>query len=97
MYICGHEKIKSVNCKIFCMLCGEELPLDYLVAKQRIKDQKQAETPPVTATTDDLPASVVHTLKTPENSPENENVAAPDETPEKPKQKKERKRKGANE
>lgn len=40
---CLHEKIKSVNCKIFCMYCGAELPIDYLVAKPRIEAQKQAE------------------------------------------------------
>ena len=42
---CNHERIKSVNCHIFCELCGEELPIDYLVGKSRIKEQKPAEQP----------------------------------------------------
>lgn len=40
---CKHERIKSVNCHIFCDLCGEELPIDYLVAKDRIKAQNAEE------------------------------------------------------
>ena len=42
---CNHERIKSVNCVIFCDICGEKLPIDYLVGKTRIADQKAAETP----------------------------------------------------
>lgn len=42
---CKHEKIKSVNCEIFCLSCGEKLPIDYLVAKERIAAQKIAENP----------------------------------------------------
>ena len=42
---CEHKRIKSVNCEIFCMDCGEKLPIDYLVAKPRIADQKAAEEP----------------------------------------------------
>mgnify|MGYP006958160818 CR=1 FL=1 len=40
---CKHERIKSVNCHIFCEFCGVELPIDYLVGKDRIKAQKAAE------------------------------------------------------
>ena len=40
---CKHERIKSVNCHIFCDICGEELPIDYLVGKSRIAEQKAAE------------------------------------------------------
>ena len=40
---CKHELIKSVNCEIFCMECGEKLPIDYLVGKARIAEQKAAE------------------------------------------------------
>ena len=40
---CKHERIKSVNCEIFCMDCGEKLPIDYLVGKERIAAQKAAE------------------------------------------------------
>ena len=40
---CKHEKLKSVNCHIYCQICGEELPIDYLVGKDRIKAQETAE------------------------------------------------------
>lgn len=43
--VCLHEKIKSENCVIKCMLCGEVLPIDYIIAKPRIEAQKQAENP----------------------------------------------------
>ena len=53
---CLHEKIKSVNCKIFCMYCGKELPIDYLVAKPRIEAQKHAEKAAETVQTDNKPS-----------------------------------------
>ena len=40
MNICKHERIKSVNCRIFCISCGEELPLDYLFVKQKQAAEK---------------------------------------------------------
>lgn len=43
---CKHERIKSVNCVIFCDVCGAKLPVDFLVAKERIKAQKGAEKTP---------------------------------------------------
>ena len=43
--ICPHKRIKSVNCVISCADCGEILPIDYLVGKSRIAEQKAAETP----------------------------------------------------
>lgn len=36
---CEHKRIKSVNCRIFCDICGEELPIDYLIGKDRIAAQ----------------------------------------------------------
>ena len=30
---CTHDRIKSVNCRIFCVLCGAELPVEYLTRK----------------------------------------------------------------
>ena len=42
---CKHERLKSVNCVIYCDICGEKLPIDYLVGKDTIKAQKAAETP----------------------------------------------------
>ena len=42
---CEHKRLKSVNCVISCADCGEILPIDYLVGKSRIAEQKAAETP----------------------------------------------------
>ena len=38
---CTHERIKSVNCRIFCVLCGAELPLEYLTRKTCTVEQEQ--------------------------------------------------------
>ena len=27
---CKHERVKSVNCELFCLVCGEKLPVDFL-------------------------------------------------------------------
>jgi hypothetical protein len=40
---CKHERIKSVNCVIYCDICGEKLPIDYIVGKDRIAEQKAEE------------------------------------------------------
>ena len=40
---CEHKRLKSVNCVISCADCGEILPIDYLVGKDRIKEQNAAE------------------------------------------------------
>lgn len=42
---CNHERIKSVNCVISCAICGEILPIDYLVGRERIAAQNAAEKP----------------------------------------------------
>lgn len=42
---CTHERIKSVNCRIFCDICGAELPADYLTDKNPSEPAKAAETP----------------------------------------------------
>ena len=26
---CKHERVKSVNCELFCLVCGEKLPDDF--------------------------------------------------------------------
>ena len=52
---CNHERIKSVNCVIYCDICGERLPVDYLVGKDRIAAQKAAETAPE-AVDEEIPA-----------------------------------------
>ena len=64
---CNHEKIKSVNCEIFCLYCGEKLPIDYLVAKDRIAAQKQGEKAPAEIKTDDNPTEPATPAETPEN------------------------------
>ena len=39
---CKHERIKSVNCELFCMDCGEKLPEDFL----KVKKEEPAEAEP---------------------------------------------------
>ena len=41
--VCEHKRIKSENCVISCVDCGEILPIDYLVGRERIKAQQEAE------------------------------------------------------
>ena len=38
---CAHKRIKSVNCELFCMDCGEALPKDFLTAKKGTKNPDQ--------------------------------------------------------
>ncbi len=38
---CTHDRIKSVNCRIFCVLCGAELPAEYLTGKTHSAEQEQ--------------------------------------------------------
>ena len=40
---CEHKRIKSENCVISCIDCGEILPIDYLVGRDRIARQKAEE------------------------------------------------------
>ena len=61
---CKHERIKSVNCVIFCDICGEQLPVDYLVAKDRISAQKAAEPAPEVKD-GEIPAEAPEAAKTP--------------------------------
>lgn len=42
---CNHERIKSVNCVLYCDICGEKLPADYLTGKHKTEPAKAAETP----------------------------------------------------
>ena len=42
---CNHERIKSVNCVISCVLCGEILPADFLTGKHSTEQKEAAETP----------------------------------------------------
>lgn len=34
---CEHKRIKSVNCVLYCMDCGEQLPEGFLTAKKAAK------------------------------------------------------------
>lgn len=61
---CKHERIKSVNCVIFCDICGEKLPVDYLVAKDRIAAQKDVK-PAQEAKGEEIPAEAPEAAKTP--------------------------------
>ena len=38
---CAHKRIKSVNCELICMDCGETLPKDFLTAKKGTKNPDQ--------------------------------------------------------
>lgn len=40
---CEHKRIKSENCVISCMDCGAKLPIDYMVGRERIAQQKTEE------------------------------------------------------
>lgn len=40
---CTHDRIKSVNCHIFCDICGAELPVEYLTRKTYTGEQEQPE------------------------------------------------------
>ena len=41
---CKHKRIKSVNCELFCIDCGEKLPDSFLTP---VNEQKQPENSPV--------------------------------------------------
>ena len=40
---CKHKRIKSVNCELFCIDCGEKLPDSFLTP---VNEQKQPENTP---------------------------------------------------
>lgn len=61
---CEHKRIKSVNCRIFCDICGEELPIDYLIGKDRIASQN-AEKTPCKEETDGNASEPAEAVKTP--------------------------------
>lgn len=66
---CEHKRIKSENCVISCLLCGKILPIDYLVARERIKAQeaeKQPKKPASDVQTGENPSEPVKAAETPE-------------------------------
>ena len=42
---CNHKRIKSVNCRIFCDICGAELPVDFVPGKESTAPKQSVETP----------------------------------------------------
>jgi len=42
---CEHNRIKSENCVISCVDCGEILPLEFLTGKKSPAPETPAETP----------------------------------------------------
>ena len=41
---CKHERLRTVGNRVFCCGCGEELPLEFLMAKNKpVETEKQAE------------------------------------------------------
>ena len=41
---CRHERLRTIGNRVFCCGCGEELPLEFLMAKNKpVKAEKQAE------------------------------------------------------
>lgn len=42
--MCKHERIKSVNCRIFCDICGVELPVDFVPGKDSTTPKQAVET-----------------------------------------------------
>ena len=42
---CNHERIKSVNCRIYCDICGVELPADFVPGKGSTAPKQAVETP----------------------------------------------------
>lgn len=43
---CEHKRLQSINCVISCADCGEILPIDYLVGREKIAAQKAEEEKP---------------------------------------------------
>ena len=44
---CNHERLRTVGDRLFCKICGEELPLEFLTGERR-----QAKNPPADVKTD---------------------------------------------
>ena len=48
---CNHEKLRTVGDRLFCKVCGEELPLEFLTG-----EQNQSKNPPAEEKTGKSPA-----------------------------------------
>lgn len=43
---CDHKRVKSVNCVLSCVDCGEILPADFLTAKKAAEPAKKPDEEP---------------------------------------------------
>ena len=44
---CKHERLRTVGDRVFCCICGEELPLEFLTgSKPAVNGENQAKNPP---------------------------------------------------
>ena len=43
--MCEHKRIKSVNCVLFCMDCGAQLPEGFQTAQKQGKNEPEGEKP----------------------------------------------------
>ena len=43
--MCEHERLRTVNNRVFCCACGEELTLEFLASKSAPKDEPKEEKP----------------------------------------------------
>ena len=64
---CEHKRIKSENCVISCMDCGEILPIDYIIGRERIAAQKAAESA-AEVKTEDSPHEAEKAAETPKKA-----------------------------
>ncbi len=39
--MCEHKNLKTVNCRLFCMDCGAELPLEFLTGEKKKEPTKK--------------------------------------------------------
>ena len=54
---CKHERLRTVGNRVFCCGCGEELPLEFLMAKNKpVEAEKQAEKAVLAEKADKAPA-----------------------------------------
>ena len=40
--MCNHKNLKTVNCRLFCLDCGEELPPEFLTKKKEPTKRRPA-------------------------------------------------------
>ena len=44
--MCEHERLRTVGNRVFCCACGEELPLEFLLAKSAPKQEEKPKRKP---------------------------------------------------